>query len=889
MRLGRLRGENFRSFEAFDLDLNTRGLIAVVGENGAGKSTIFSAVEWALYGNLRGGGTIQVLRESASNGARCWVELEFESAGRVYTVTRDHKGNAKLFDVATGATRADTITGVNQEVGVLLGLDREMFCGTFYSRQNEIQALDSPEEAKRREQLERLLGIERLRRAEAHAAAAAKEQAAIVTAMAGTLPDLSALTEETERIEIAARQGDPAVQEARARLDTLTAKRRQSRAQLESLRAQAEQANARALEAQHARAVAEREQLIRDGFAERVAAAKAASDELTQLQPVAARTEELSAREREMLLLREYHQRATAWRGRLDEAMAKAAHLSDQLAALPAADPEADPEHLAATIAEAERRLAGSRASLEEQAHEVQAAHTRVEKLNAAISAAHRAAELDAQLEALADAAARVESLASAWQESNARRVELAAELRHDEEHSEAIIADGAHAACPRCKRAYGADWEQILASFERHIDAARAEISQLNVRLADLAEKGKAARSDADRAQRLAGERRALGQAGDPGEVARELEVARCAEAEAVGARAETEKTIAAIAGRLTTQREAAQRAQQAVRERDALLVAHTNVQRDVGMFSHELAAVGSNGYDADAHARLSAELAHASEAAQRCAGLRDAAASLQLLSGRLSEQEDQLAEALAVADRLIEAAQAVALDPQAIPAAQAECERLDDAVDAAGVALREAEIKATAESRAIDEFRARLADARKVETKLAEARREERVRVAVHKALAEFRADASRRARPTLIAEASQLLGTATKGRYSAIRISEKYALEVFDGHTAHPLKRFSGGEQDLAGLCVRLALSRMAARQRGVEAGFAILDEVFGSQDPRRRRSITEQLRALLDAEFHQVFVITHTDDVLEHCDLAIYVERGEDGVSRAYGPR
>lgn len=104
-----------------------------------------------------------------------------------------------------------------------------------------------------------------------------------------------------------------------------------------------------------------------------------------------------------------------------------------------------------------------------------------------------------------------------------------------------------------------------------------------------------------------------------------------------------------------------------------------------------------------------------------------------------------------------------------------------------------------------------------------------------------------------------------------------------------SAHPLKRFSGGEQDLAGLCVCLGLSRMAARQRGVEAGFAILDEVFGSQDEKRRRLITEQLHALLDAEFHQIFVITHTDDVLEHCDLAIYVTRGEDGISRAEGPR
>jgi DNA repair protein SbcC/Rad50 len=257
--------------------------------------------------------------------------------------------------------------------------------------------------------------------------------------------------------------------------------------------------------------------------------------------------------------------------------------------------------------------------------------------------------------------------------------------------------------------------------------------------------------------------------------------------------------------------------------------------------------------------------------------------------MAGRLAEQDEKLVEAKAVADRLAEAAQAVALDPEAIPDTQSKCEHLDNAVDAASAALRDAEVKATAESHAVEEARERLTDARRTEKRLAEARQEERVRVAVHKALGEFRADASRRARPTLIAEASQLLGTVTKGRYSALRISEKYAVEIFDGRTAYPLKRFSGGEQDLAGLCVRLGLSRMTAHQRGVEAGVTILDEVFGSQDEKRRRLIAEQLQALLDAEFHQIFVITHTDDVLEHCDLAIYVTRGADGISRVEGPR
>jgi exonuclease SbcC len=111
----------------------------------------------------------------------------------------------------------------------------------------------------------------------------------------------------------------------------------------------------------------------------------------------------------------------------------------------------------------------------------------------------------------------------------------------------------------------------------------------------------------------------------------------------------------------------------------------------------------------------------------------------------------------------------------------------------------------------------------------------------------------------------------------------------MEIVDGNQLYSLRRFSGGEQDLAGLCLRLALSRTLARQRGAETGFVLLDEVFGSQDPDRRRALLEQLHAITESEFRQVFVISHTDDVVEHCDLRIDVARGEGGASIAVGPR
>jgi DNA repair exonuclease SbcCD ATPase subunit len=44
----------------------------------------------------------------------------------------------------------------------------------------------------------------------------------------------------------------------------------------------------------------------------------------------------------------------------------------------------------------------------------------------------------------------------------------------------------------------------------------------------------------------------------------------------------------------------------------------------------------------------------------------------------------------------------------------------------------------------------------------------------------------------------------------------------------------------------------------------------------------------LRVLGDREFRQVFVISHTEDVVEWCDLSVPVKRDADGVSTATGP-
>ena len=86
-------------------------------------------------------------------------------------------------------------------------------------------------------------------------------------------------------------------------------------------------------------------------------------------------------------------------------------------------------------------------------------------------------------------------------------------------------------------------------------------------------------------------------------------------------------------------------------------------------------------------------------------------------------------------------------------------------------------------------------------------------------------------------------------------------------------------SGGEEDLANLVLRLAISQMIAERAGQSFSLLILDEVFGSLDEARRLNVVELLRGLQD-RFEQVILITHIEPVREGLDRVISVRYDEE---------
>jgi exonuclease SbcC len=144
------------------------------------------------------------------------------------------------------------------------------------------------------------------------------------------------------------------------------------------------------------------------------------------------------------------------------------------------------------------------------------------------------------------------------------------------------------------------------------------------------------------------------------------------------------------------------------------------------------------------------------------------------------------------------------------------------------------------------------------------------------------EFRSNVISRIVPTLSEISSGLFEELTEAKYNGMELDEDYNIFVYDQGQKYPLDRFSGGEADLANLCLRLAISRVIAERSGASINFLVLDEIFGSQDMIRKRNIMQTFTGL-SKQFGQIILITHIEEVKDLMGNVIGVKELADGSS------
>jgi DNA repair protein SbcC/Rad50 len=188
------------------------------------------------------------------------------------------------------------------------------------------------------------------------------------------------------------------------------------------------------------------------------------------------------------------------------------------------------------------------------------------------------------------------------------------------------------------------------------------------------------------------------------------------------------------------------------------------------------------------------------------------------------------------------------------------------------AEVALARAKGESAAAAEAVEAAERRRAEWAAREREAAATARDLALHQELDRGLSDLRGELNATLRPDLSDLASAFLRDLTHGRYTELELNEDYSTTLLDD--GDPKAVISGGEEDIANLALRLAISQMIAERAGQPLSLLVLDEIFGSLDEDRRVAVVDLLRSLAD-RFPQVILITHIDSVRDGFDRVIRV--------------
>ncbi len=622
----------------------------------------------------------------------------------------------------------------------------------------------------------------------------------------------------------------------RAAQDRLKERRSALRARLDALRASlgdlaqldAEEAKA----GERAAAAVEQERASQERFAaaERLLAEmRPRWEEMQRLRESAVALEaDLRVADHQVIAAEERLGRLERQAAEAEAAVARLGEVSRELAPLPTLLAEAG---VLDRQAEAFARRKGVLAQLDEVRHHLTSVQDRAGRLPDAVAlttAGERVRDLRADAAALT---MDVETARTAWvrdaQDAQTKRQGLLDHYQELKDQRQRLVKAGPEGNCPTCTRPLGEGYASVLALIDRQIEEVvsngnyyKQRIEQLQTEPADVEEL----------------ERRRL-------VLEREL-------SEALGE-----------LGRLEAQAQEAGR----LREERVRLESRV-VELEAGIDG------AAASYDEARHGAVTARV-------KALEPLRLQAERLTVLADRATPLQDEVAAVRREREEAVARAGDLRRRLEGLGYGEAGFNEARDASAAADLARRESEVELV---RARTERAAAQEAVRAVARRRAERVEREREAdvtandLALHqeldRALTDLRGELNATLRPDLSELASGFLRDLTNGRYTDLELDEDYGTRLLDD--GDPKAVISGGEEDIANLALRLAISQMIAERAGQPLSLLILDEIFGSLDEDRRVAVVDLLRSLAD-RFPQVILITHVDSVREGFDRIVRV--------------
>jgi len=797
MILHRLALQNFKSYRDVTVDFPAEGLIGVVGKNGAGKSTIFEAILFALYGRFPL--EKELVRHAGTRGKDAVVvELTFTARGNEYTVQRELRGKslahkAKLLDEKQDVI-AEQGGPVTEEVARLLGLDETAFTKSVFARQKELTALSSDQAEHRKANVRRMLGLERIDKAYQNARS---DHSAVKSEMEGMAHTLLS-DEQRSGIEGEIEEGE----KQRKKLQEQVDKARKAADKMRKEYEQAEQARAKLQQRKDKRAEVEKKlAAAQSGITDTQDAITALQEELKILQDKAKQVEALQADETA-------YQKAVKQKGELIKARE---HFNER------------------------QRLADK---VEAAQAKIKEAETRKGKVKEEVE---KFGDLEKELAVANDDTAKNDKAVKKAKDAERKAADAVSGLRErieDRERKLRIIRDlGPDAPCPTCQRPMSDDYQRVLDDLDKELSALQQK---------ELTE----AQGKLDKAQKQL-------------------------------TAAETEKTK--IEKKLSDLHAREKLAAKAKKDFEAAEKEWQKAEKDAEKLTEQLTQFGEAPFDPKQLEAASAEAENLEEKHVLFTELKAETKRIPQEKEDLKKKETRLKDLQKEAKQLQQQLTELPFDEKEYAAL---VELRDTKIKAANDAVRvvgEFKNQLVQVEEAIKRKRKQLTDDDNLRRDIAVKQEKADDLAACAEALRGFKTSVLAHVTPEINRLASQLFDEVTRGRYVRIRIDEDFDFRISDEGEEYPIRRFSGGEIDLANLCLRIAIGRVVAQLNGQRApGLLAFDEIFGSQDDDRRRLLVDALRRLKG----QVLVISHLDAVKDEFHHTLQVSRDAAGSRAAW---
>jgi DNA repair protein SbcC/Rad50 len=342
-----------------------------------------------------------------------------------------------------------------------------------------------------------------------------------------------------------------------------------------------------------------------------------------------------------------------------------------------------------------------------------------------------------------------------------------------------------------------------------------------------------------------------------------------------------EAEQARAALQERVEARAEKLRRSEQAVDEREKLAGELARKKERLATLEQELGAL-PGGYDRDAHRAAERRLEGLRGVERRAARLEESASRRVRVEAQHDEAVAAREEAEGRGRAIREELEGLDFDRDRYDRVRAEFEAAADRARRAELRFTEAQGRLDAAEERVQVVEKAVAEFERKKTALDTLESQRRHHAELDFAFSQLRLELNARVRPELSELASAFLGDITAGRYTALEIDENYNVLVLEEGEEKPV--ISGGEEDVANLVLRLAISQMIAERAGHPLSVLILDEVFGSLDVARRDAVIQLLHGLT-GRFEQVILISHIEAIRDGLDHVVHCAFDErTGASR-----